>query len=137
MNLHDDEIIFDKLASGARELRYFLAVKNLEEQMEGVPFEGYYRDPTAALKMDQSFERAIFGAVHNPSAISIAINTCAKAKPRYYYLQGDLGAPLVSEQTLIGILSYGLGCESNEYPGVYTRVSSYLPWIFQNSGVQQ
>ncbi|KAH0950523.1 hypothetical protein HN011_001114 [Eciton burchellii] len=81
-------------------------------------------------------------------------DTCELAMPKYKPLskemlcainsthpsetcQGDLGAPLVSEQTLIGILSYGLGCESNEYPGVYTRVSSYLPWIFQNSGVQQ
>ncbi|GAB1865468.1 Trypsin-1 [Camponotus japonicus] len=49
--------------------------------------------------------------------------------------QGDLGAPLVSEQTLIGILSYGLGCETRTHPGVYTRISSYLPWIFLNSGI--
>ncbi|XP_077275503.1 transmembrane protease serine 9 [Temnothorax americanus] len=49
--------------------------------------------------------------------------------------QGDLGAPLVSSQMLIGILSYGLGCETRIHPGVYTRISSYLPWIFTNSGV--
>ncbi|KAL6435778.1 hypothetical protein ACFW04_005575 [Cataglyphis niger] len=49
--------------------------------------------------------------------------------------QGDLGAPLVSEQTLIGILSYGLGCEIRTHPGVYTRISSYLSWIFVNSGI--
>ncbi|EFN73595.1 Trypsin-1 [Camponotus floridanus] len=49
--------------------------------------------------------------------------------------QGDLGAPLVSEQTLIGILSYGLGCETGTHPGVYTRISSYLSWIFVNSGI--
>ncbi|XP_011694180.1 PREDICTED: trypsin-1-like [Wasmannia auropunctata] len=49
--------------------------------------------------------------------------------------QGDLGAPLVSAQMLIGILSYGLGCETRIHPGVYTRVSSYLPWIFMNTGI--
>ncbi|KAM0724861.1 Trypsin-1 [Formica fusca] len=49
--------------------------------------------------------------------------------------QGDLGAPLVSEQTLIGILSYGLGCETRTHPGLYTRISSYLSWIFVNSGI--
>ncbi|XP_020300289.1 polyserase-2-like [Pseudomyrmex gracilis] len=50
--------------------------------------------------------------------------------------QGDRGAPLVSKQTLIGILSYGLGCETRTHPGVYTRISSYLPWIFANSGIR-
>ncbi|XP_012525223.2 trypsin-1 [Monomorium pharaonis] len=49
--------------------------------------------------------------------------------------QGDLGAPLVSAQMLIGILSYGLGCETGIHPGVYTRVSSYLPWIFMYTGI--
>ncbi|XP_011863832.1 PREDICTED: trypsin-1-like [Vollenhovia emeryi] len=49
--------------------------------------------------------------------------------------QGDLGAPLVSSRMLIGILSYGLGCETMAHPGVYTRISSYLPWIFTNTGI--
>ncbi|EFN81464.1 Trypsin-1 [Harpegnathos saltator] len=49
--------------------------------------------------------------------------------------QGDPGAPLASERTLIGVLSYGLGCESAMHPGVYTRIGSYLPWIFANSGI--
>ncbi|XP_067215710.1 trypsin-1-like [Linepithema humile] len=49
--------------------------------------------------------------------------------------QDDLGAPLVSEQTLIGILSYGLGCKILIVPGVYTRISSYLQWIFVNTGI--
>ncbi|XP_018401044.1 PREDICTED: trypsin-4-like [Cyphomyrmex costatus] len=49
--------------------------------------------------------------------------------------QADVGAPLVSEQMLIGILSYGLGCETGIHPDVYTRVSSYLSWIFTNTGM--
>lgn len=39
------------------------------------------------------------------------------------------------DQMLIGILSYGLGCETMLHPGVYTRISNYLEWIASNSGV--
>ncbi|XP_012350936.1 trypsin-1-like [Apis florea] len=49
--------------------------------------------------------------------------------------QGDPGAPLMEGQTLIGVLSYGLGCKTMIHPGVYTRVSSYLAWISANSGI--
>ncbi|XP_043672060.1 trypsin-3-like isoform X1 [Vespula pensylvanica] len=49
--------------------------------------------------------------------------------------QGDLGAPLTVDQMLIGILSYGLGCETMLHPGVYTRISNYLEWIASNSGI--
>ena len=43
--------------------------------------------------------------------------------------QGDSGGPLVlgsgPSATLVGIVSFGEGCAKAEYPGVYTRVSSY------------
>ena len=32
-------------------------------------------------------------------------------------------------RVLVGIVSAGKGCGSKEYPGIYTRVSSYLGWI--------
>ncbi|CAF1059349.1 unnamed protein product [Adineta steineri] len=48
--------------------------------------------------------------------------------------QGDSGGPLMmfnSNQTweLVGIISYGRDCAVPNYPGVYTRVTSYLEWI--------
>ncbi|XP_029040170.2 trypsin 3A1-like [Osmia bicornis bicornis] len=49
--------------------------------------------------------------------------------------QGDPGAPLMEGQTLIGVLSYGLGCKTMIHPAVYTRVSSYLRWISTNTDV--
>ncbi|XP_015608817.1 trypsin-1-like [Cephus cinctus] len=50
--------------------------------------------------------------------------------------QGDSGAPLVTaDDTIVGILSFGLGCLYNTYPGVYTRVGSYLNWISSNAGI--
>ncbi|XP_022090150.1 tryptase gamma-like [Acanthaster planci] len=52
--------------------------------------------------------------------------------------QGDSGGPIVSSfsesshsssTTLEGIVSWGYGCASSYYPGVYTRVAKYCDWI--------
>ena len=47
--------------------------------------------------------------------------------------QGDSGGPLVintgSGVQQVGIVSWGYGCAEGGYPGVYTRVSEFKPWI--------
>ncbi|UJR24648.1 hypothetical protein I4U23_006022 [Adineta vaga] len=53
--------------------------------------------------------------------------------------QGDSGGPLMFESNgqwfLNGIVSYGHQCAVAGYPGVYARVSYYLPWIRSKTGM--
>ncbi|RVE52580.1 hypothetical protein evm_002699 [Chilo suppressalis] len=50
--------------------------------------------------------------------------------------QGDSGGPLMLEVngrwTQIGVVSFGNKCGEPGYPGVYTRVTRYIPWLQQN-----
>jgi len=47
---------------------------------------------------------------------------------------GDSGGPftiqtLENRHYLAGVVSFGLGCARATHPGVYTKVSTYVPWI--------
>jgi len=55
---------------------------------------------------------------------------------------GDSGGPLMwsrgqtsyrlSIYELVGVVSTGIGCGNPDFPGIYTRVSSYVDWINSN-----
>ncbi|XP_066595927.1 venom protease-like [Prorops nasuta] len=52
--------------------------------------------------------------------------------------QGDSGGPLLHQLgngrwVNIGIVSWGIRCGEPDHPGIYTRVNSYLDWIFANA----
>ncbi|CAK9824785.1 TRYP1 [Anthophora retusa] len=49
--------------------------------------------------------------------------------------QGDSGGPLYVNEYLAGIVSWGNGCGTPKFPGVYTDIAYYRQWIKQNSGV--
>lgn len=70
-----------------------------------------------------------YGALYEPDSMLCAgllgggIDTC----------QGDSGGPLAinvsGTWTLAGITSWGVGCAVTDFPGVYTRVSTYDTWV--------
>lgn len=41
---------------------------------------------------------------------------------------GDSGGPLVSNNTLIGVVSWSVGC-GDGYPTIYTSVASEIDWL--------
>ena len=51
----------------------------------------------------------------------------------YIYLlctfKGDSGGPVVYNNKLIGIVSFGVGCAQPGYPGVYARIPPLRDWI--------
>mmetsp|Transcript_5285 Transcript_5285/g.9706 ORF Transcript_5285/g.9706 Transcript_5285/m.9706 type:complete len:441 (-) Transcript_5285:67-1389(-) len=53
---------------------------------------------------------------------------CAKAN-RKDSCQGDSGGPLVKGNTQYGVVSWGIGCASQHFPGVYARISQVYDWI--------
>ncbi|XP_073841779.1 brachyurin-like [Musca autumnalis] len=65
---------------------------------------------------------------------------CISGKDGKSTCNGDSGGPLVYKEngvnTVIGATSFGiaLGCEKG-WPGVFTRVTAYLDWIEEQSGV--
>lgn len=54
---------------------------------------------------------------------------------------GDSGGPLfviddMENPVQTGITSFGAGCADPDFPGVYTRVSSFLDWIEENMAIR-
>ncbi|XP_055679603.1 phenoloxidase-activating factor 3 [Lutzomyia longipalpis] len=65
---------------------------------------------------------------------------CVQGRENMDACQGDSGGPLMSEgvpgaerYTLLGLVSFGpRTCGVSNFPGVYTRISSYIDWIMEN-----
>lgn len=58
---------------------------------------------------------------------------CALGKGEVDACQGDSGGPLTrtsgGRSTVIGLVSYGMGCGLKDTPGVYVDLRAYLKWI--------
>jgi len=55
--------------------------------------------------------------------------------------KGDSGGPLMQKDnsslwTVIGIVSWAIGCAEENFPTVYTKISSHLHWIRETVGIR-
>ena len=61
---------------------------------------------------------------------------CAEHQERKDACSGDSGGPLVirsssGADSLVGVVSWGISCAHDDFPGVYARVSAQYSWIQQ------
>ncbi|KAJ9597878.1 hypothetical protein L9F63_011244 [Diploptera punctata] len=50
--------------------------------------------------------------------------------------KGDSGSPLVIKGELAGIVSWGMGCNVREHPGVYSNIATLREFITSNTGIK-
>ncbi|CAL8088726.1 unnamed protein product [Orchesella dallaii] len=71
--------------------------------------------------------------------IPVTDNMLCAALPEEDPCKGDSGGPLIVKCsstdtfTQIGIISHGEGCAVQDFPAIFTRVSSFIDWIQQNT----
>ncbi|KAJ3660003.1 hypothetical protein Zmor_011661 [Zophobas morio] len=60
---------------------------------------------------------------------------CTSGQDNTGVCSGDSGGPLIVDGTLVGITSFGVRDCPFGYPSAYTRVTSFLDWLAENSDV--
>ncbi|XP_049608091.1 trypsin I-P1-like [Syngnathus scovelli] len=90
-----------------------------------------------------------YSFVLSPGLRAVDVNVMASCTHYYYWIstitsnmlcagtqtggkdscQGDSGGPLICNGVLEGIVSWGISCANPYFPGVYTKVRNYVPWI--------
>ncbi|NJL29558.1 MAG: serine protease [Thermoanaerobaculia bacterium] len=79
---------------------------------------------------------------YDGTGVQITGNMLCAGQPGQDSCQGDSGGPGMVADTsqgilrLAGVVSFGIGCARPAFPGVYTRVSQFLPWIEEHTGVK-
>ncbi|KAI5644994.1 trypsin domain-containing protein [Phthorimaea operculella] len=64
--------------------------------------------------------------------LTVSDNMICSGWHNYDRCQGNSGDPLIHNDVIVGISSWGVQCALAEYPGVSTRVSKFADWIASN-----
>lgn len=115
--------------SGASSSPSNFRVANLEivpDSVCGSSYATYRIGSVTYYGLGSNFDQQRMICAGGATSTGLAIDTC----------QGDSGGPLVAGSTLVGIVSWGIGCAGEDdgkiidlTPGVYTRLGSYLDWL--------
>ncbi|XP_070135534.1 trypsin beta-like [Drosophila bipectinata] len=101
------------------------------EEKEPVPYLKYFN--VSIISIDQCY-KAMFRHSYKIYPSSYICIRQSNNSPCH----GDSGGPLIvhndTDSVLVGIVSFAAGGCTENYPTVYTRVSSYLDWIRKNAG---
>jgi secreted trypsin-like serine protease len=100
------------------------------------PVQNNLRETTVKIK---DYNQCYFAYASN--GIYLPPGTICAADVNTDACQGDSGGPLVigqgTKSVLVGVVSNGIGCADEDFPGVYTDVSKYLNWIGSHIGTIQ
>ena len=67
---------------------------------------------------------------YDPENLEIADSMICAGEKGKDSCDGDSGGPMLdSAGMLVGIVSWGMGCGRERFPGVYTEVSAFSQWI--------
>lgn len=71
-----------------------------------------------------------------PNRYNITANVCTIDNQNKGICGGDSGTPLVQNGTLIGLGSWVISpCGTKGALSAYTRISNYIPWISNHTGI--
>lgn len=107
---------------------------------------GWTNEPDKGGRLAERMQKVTV-VVHNGSTCQSWYNEAGKGKVKIGSMQmcagykdglrdscqGDSGGPLMVKEngqwTIIGVVSAGIGCARPLLPGLYTKVSHFVPWI--------
>ncbi|KAG8506363.1 LOW QUALITY PROTEIN: Mastin, partial [Galemys pyrenaicus] len=104
--------------------------------------EGRVPSPAPGLRSLQAPGPLPFPSAWGPTPLSpepapSALPALRSPRPTVLSPQGDSGGPLVCQRrdkrwVQVAVVSFSRGCAQSHLPGVYAKVSTYLPWILSH-----
>nr|XP_045618855.1 uncharacterized protein LOC123770744 [Procambarus clarkii]XP_045618856.1 uncharacterized protein LOC123770744 [Procambarus clarkii]XP_045618857.1 uncharacterized protein LOC123770744 [Procambarus clarkii] len=100
--------------------------------------EGYSKVLQSALLPIQPETTCSADYVYGPTRLTQGMYCAGYLEGGIDTCQGDSGGPMVcyvdERYTAVGITSWGHGCARPNKPGVYTKLTRYLQWIYSSLG---